>query len=211
MKRVLYYDCFAGISGDMNLGALVDLGVDPAHLEKELAKLDLKGFHLEVGGEIRKGIHGTRVRVVIEDPDNEKHRHLHHIEELIEESSLSSNIKRKSLEIFDRIAEAEARVHAIPKEKVHFHEVGALDSIADIVGAAICQEALEVDAIYASPVQVWGGNSHLCPRDHAGPRAGHYRNTERYPHPDRRGRLRSNHTHRSRHPRCHGPLVRGIH
>jgi uncharacterized protein (TIGR00299 family) protein len=156
-KRILYYDCFAGISGDMNLGALVDLGVDPVHLERELGKLNLQGFHLEVGRDARKGIHGTRVRVVIENPDNEKHRHLYPIEELINGSTLSESIKQKSLAIFDRIAEAEAAVHNIPKEKVHFHEVGALDSIADIVGAAICQESLGVDEIVSTPVQLGGG------------------------------------------------------
>lgn len=153
----MYYDCFAGISGDMNLGALVDLGVDEGHLEKELKKLSIKGFRLEVKPDIRKGISGTKVTVVVENQENEKHRHLRHIEELIQKSSLSDRIKEKSLAIFDLIAEAEAKVHNISKEKVHFHEVGALDSIADIVGAAICQEYLEVDEIHSSPVQVGGG------------------------------------------------------
>jgi uncharacterized protein (TIGR00299 family) protein len=156
-KRILYYDCFAGISGDMNLGALVDLGVDPAHLESELAKLQLEGFKLRVEPDSRQGIHGTRVSVLIESPENEKHRHLRQIEELIHASTLSDSIKRKSLAIFDRVAEAEAKVHQIPKEKVHFHEVGALDSIADIVGAAVCQDYLEVEEIHASPVQLGGG------------------------------------------------------
>ncbi len=157
MKKILYYDCFAGISGDMNLGALVDLGVDPEFLEKELGKLNVDGFRLEVGRDIRKGISGTKVDVVIENPENEKHRHLRHIEELINQSALSESIKSKSLAIFERIAVAEAKVHNISKEKVHFHEVGALDSIADIVGAAICQEYLEVDEIQSSPVQLGGG------------------------------------------------------
>lgn len=157
MKRILYYDCFAGISGDMNLGALVDLGVDADHLEKELAKLNIEGFRLEVKPDMRKGISGTKVTVVVENQENEKHRHLRHIEELINKSSLSEAIKEKSLAIFDLIAVAEAKVHNISKEKVHFHEVGALDSIADIVGAAICQEYLKVDEIHASPVQVGGG------------------------------------------------------
>lgn len=156
-KKILYYDCFAGISGDMNLGALVDLGVDAGHLERELGKLNIEGFHLEVVPDMRKGISGTRVTVVIENPENEKHRHLRHIEELINNSTLSDNIKKKSLAIFMQVAEAEAKVHNITKEEVHFHEVGALDSIADIVGAAICQEYLEVDEIHASPVQLGGG------------------------------------------------------
>ena len=157
MKRILYYDCFAGISGDMNLGALVDLGVDAGHLEKELGKLNIEGFRLEVKSDMRKGISGTKVTVVVDHPENEKHRHLSHIEELINGSSLSDSIKAKSLAIFDLVAEAEAKVHNISKEQVHFHEVGALDSIADIVGAAICQEELKVDEIRASPVQLGGG------------------------------------------------------
>ena len=141
----------------MNLGALVDLGVDAAHLEKELVKLNIEGFHLEVKRDMRKGISGTKVTVVVENQENEKHRHLSHIEALINNSALSDSIKNKSLAIFDLVAEAEAKVHNISKEKVHFHEVGALDSIADIVGAAICQEFLEVDEIHASPVQLGGG------------------------------------------------------
>ena len=157
MKRILYYDCFAGISGDMNLGALVDLGVDPDFLKRELKKLQIKGFRLEVTRDARKGISGTKVTVVIDHPDNEKHRHLHHIEEIIRKSKLSDRIKDRSIDIFRRVAEAEAKVHNIPVEKVHFHEVGALDSIADIVGAAICQEYLEVDEIHSSAVQLGGG------------------------------------------------------
>lgn len=141
----------------MNLGALVDLGVDPEYLKEELQKLHLDGFRLEVRRDIRKGISGTKVNVVIDNPENEKHRHLHHIEDLINNSALSERIKSKSLAIFDLVAEAEAKVHNISKEQVHFHEVGALDSIADIVGAAICQEFLEIDEIQASPVQLGGG------------------------------------------------------
>jgi uncharacterized protein (TIGR00299 family) protein len=157
MKRILYYDCFAGISGDMNLGALVDLGVPAEHLEKELGKLDIEGFRLEVKADMRKGISGTKVTVVVDHPENEKHRHLSHIEELIQKSSLSDRIKAKAMAIFMKVAEAEAKVHNIDIQKVHFHEVGALDSIADIVGAAICQEYLKVDEIHASPVQLGGG------------------------------------------------------
>ena len=141
----------------MNLGALVDLGVDAAYLEAELGKLNIEGFRLAVESDIRKGISGTKVTVVVENPENEKRRHLSHIEELINKSSLSAAVKLKSLAIFMQVAEAEAKVHNISKEKVHFHEVGALDSIADIVGAAICQEYLEVEEIHASPVQLGGG------------------------------------------------------
>jgi len=141
----------------MNLGALVDLGVPAEHLEKELGKLNIEGFRLEVKRDMRKGISGTRVTVVVDHPENEKHRHLRHIEELIHLSALSDRIKSKSVDIFMKVAVAEAKVHNIDIQKVHFHEVGALDSIADIVGAAICQEYLEVDEIHASPVQLGGG------------------------------------------------------
>jgi len=141
----------------MNLGALVDLGVPASHLEQELGSLSIDGFRLEVSRDNRKGISGTRVTVVVENPENEKHRHLRHIEEVISRSTLSDRIKHKSLDIFMKVAEAEAKVHNIDIQKVHFHEVGALDSIADIVGAAICQEYLEVDEIHSSPLQLGGG------------------------------------------------------
>ncbi|MCK9410830.1 MAG: nickel pincer cofactor biosynthesis protein LarC [Prolixibacteraceae bacterium] len=155
--RILYYDCFAGISGDMNLGALLDLGVDAVYLESELKKLNIKGFHLEICKELRRGISGTKATVVVEDPDNEKHRHLRHVEEIINNSTLSDNVKTNSLKIFNLIAFAEAKVHQIEVERVHFHEVGALDSIADIVGAAICLEYLKVDKVLSSPIQLGGG------------------------------------------------------
>lgn len=155
--RTLYYDCFAGISGDMNLGAMIDLGVDPDYLTAELQKLNIEGFHLEIQKDIRRGISGTKATVIIENPENEKHRHLRHVEELINQSSLSPEVKSKSLEIFDLIAVAEGKVHNISKERVHFHEVGALDSIADIVGAAICLDYLKVDKVMSSPIQLGGG------------------------------------------------------
>ena len=155
--RILYYDCFAGISGDMNLGAMVDLGVDPDYLKFELEKLNIGGFHLEITKDVRRGISGTKATVVIVNPDNEKHRHLRHIEELISQSTLSAKVKTMSMKIFDLIAEAEAKVHSISKHQVHFHEVGALDSIADIVGAAICLDYLNVDKVMSSPIQLGGG------------------------------------------------------
>jgi pyridinium-3,5-bisthiocarboxylic acid mononucleotide nickel chelatase len=155
--RILYYDCFAGISGDMNLGAMIDLGVDSNYLISELQKLNIEGFHLEIQKDIRRGISGTKATVVVENPDNEKHRHLRHVEELINQSSLSDKVKSMSLKIFDLIAVAEGKVHNIDKQRVHFHEVGALDSIADIVGAAICLDYLKVDKVMSSPIQLGGG------------------------------------------------------
>lgn len=155
--RILYYDCFAGISGDMNLGAMIDLGVDAAYLEGELQKLNIQGFHLEITKDLRRGISGTKATVVVENPDNEKHRHLRHVEDIINNSALSETVKATSMKIFKLIAYAEAKVHQIEVERVHFHEVGALDSIADIVGAAICLDYLKVDCVMSSPIQLGGG------------------------------------------------------
>ncbi|WP_321287207.1 nickel pincer cofactor biosynthesis protein LarC [uncultured Sunxiuqinia sp.] len=155
--KILYYDCFAGISGDMNLGALIDLGVDADYLKTELEKLNIDGFHLEIKTDQRRGITGTKADVIIENQENEKHRHLRHVEKIVNNSSLSESVKTNALKIFDLVAVAEAKVHNISKEKVHFHEVGALDSIADIVGAAICLDYLKVDKVMASPIQLGGG------------------------------------------------------
>jgi uncharacterized protein (TIGR00299 family) protein len=157
MKKILYYDCFAGISGDMNLGALIDLGVDADYLRKELAKLNINGFHLAITKDKRKGISGTKATVVIVNQDTQKHRHLQQVEEIINRSSLSLKVKEVSLKIFNIIAYAEAEVHGIDVQKVHFHEVGALDSIADIVGAAICLDYLKVDEVFSSPIQLGSG------------------------------------------------------
>ncbi|MDA3880186.1 MAG: nickel pincer cofactor biosynthesis protein LarC [Prolixibacteraceae bacterium] len=155
--KILYYDCFAGISGDMNLGAMIDLGVDPGYLKNELGKLNIEGFQLKVEPDMRRGISGTKVTVVINSPNNEKHRHLRHVEEIVNNSTLSDKVKTTSLKIFRLIAEAEAKVHNIDIQKVHFHEVGALDSIADIVGAAICLDYLKVDKVLSAPIQLGGG------------------------------------------------------
>ena len=155
--RILYYDCFAGISGDMNLGALIDLGVDSNYLISELEKLNIEGFHLEIKKDQRRGISGTKADVIIENQENEKHRHLRHVEEIINNSTLSEEVKTNALKIFNLIAFAEAKIHNIPVERVHFHEVGALDSIADIVGAAICLDYLKVDKVMSSSIQLGGG------------------------------------------------------
>ncbi|MCA1761197.1 MAG: LarC family nickel insertion protein, partial [Bacteroidales bacterium] len=159
--KVLYYDCFAGISGDMNLGALIDLGVDVGFLKTELGKLNIEGFHLEVKKDQRRGITGTKAEVIIENQENEKHRHLRHVEEIVNNSALPEHVKTNALKIFDLIAVAEGKVHNIPKERVHFHEVGALDSIADIVGAAICLDYLNVDKVMSSSIQL-GGRTVKC-------------------------------------------------
>lgn len=155
--KILYYDCYSGISGDMNLGALVDLGVDGDFLIRGLSGLGLDSeYRIEIRRDCKKGICGTKVDVLTaEEPHG--HRHLGEIAALIEGSCLSDRVKQSSLNMFRRIAEAEAKVHGLPVEEVHFHEVGAVDSIVDVVGAAICLDFLKPDKIMASPVQVGGG------------------------------------------------------
>lgn len=218
--KILYFDCFAGISGDMAIGAMIDLGVDPNWLTQELSKLNLKGYQLEISPDEKKGISGTRFRVILTDsagletddpglvgcpdsdtvahdhnhepPGDSAHNHAHHhhnhghhhptkhehtheqtetaaqphvhahnsytdIRQLILESSLDEEAKAISLRIFHRIARAEAKVHGKTLETVHFHEVGALDSIIDIVGVALCLQSLAVDRIYCSPVHAGSG------------------------------------------------------
>jgi uncharacterized protein (TIGR00299 family) protein len=164
--KVLYYDCFSGISGDMNLGALVDLGVDPEYLKSELKKLKLENFKVEFKTDQRKGITGTKAHVLIMEKkgksktDHDQHHHsrnLNDIKKIINQSSLNDFVKAKSLDIFQRVAEAEAKIHNKSIDEIHFHEVGAIDSIVDIVGAAICIDYLKPDEIISSSVEVGGG------------------------------------------------------
>ena len=185
--KILYYDCFAGISGDMNLAALIDLGVSPDYLKAELAKLAIDDeFALQCQPEKCNGIQGMQVHVCLNDQQHgHEHAHAHghthadapvHVHDhspvqgrhlphrnladitaIVMQSALADPVKQTSLSIFRRIAEAEAKVHGKALEDVHFHEVGATDSIVDIVGAAICFHALAVDAVWASPLELGGG------------------------------------------------------
>ena len=234
--KVLYYDCFCGISGDMNLAALLDLGVPKEYLIEEISKLKLNSeYEIKIEKAIKHGITGTRVDVILKNQvynhdyiaekaldnhqhvhinndhhehdhshhenynhshehdeehnhqhdenhshehnhsnsheHNEEHNHLHKennnhehhhrnlndIENIINSSDLNDNVKKLSLDMFMKVAEAEAKVHGKTLYEVHFHEVGAIDSIVDMVGAAICIDYLKVDKIMASPVQVGGG------------------------------------------------------
>jgi pyridinium-3,5-bisthiocarboxylic acid mononucleotide nickel chelatase len=154
--KIIYYDCFSGISGDMNLGAMIDLGIEETFLVNELNKLNLKGWKLEVTKDQRHGITGTKVTVK-QTRQEHAHRHLSEIENIIDRSDLDESTKHLSKEIFMKVALAEAAVHGIAKEQVHFHEVGAVDSIIDIVGAAICFNALNVDEVHVSVVELGGG------------------------------------------------------
>ena len=154
--KIICYDCFSGISGDMNLGAMIDLGIDKDYLITELNKLNLKGWELLVQKDQRHGIHGTKV-TVRQTRHEHAHRHLSDIKKIIYDSGLDEKTKELSMKIFMKIAEAEAAVHGISIDKVHFHEVGAIDSIVDIVGAAICFNALHAEAVHVSPIELGGG------------------------------------------------------
>ncbi len=156
--KILYYDCFAGISGDMNLGAMIDLGVDKGFLISELAKLNLSGYTIEVSREKRHHIEGTHVNVILTNKqDKHPHRNLKDIEQIIDSSSLNERVKTTSKTMFQKLAEAESKIHGMPIEKIHFHEVGAVDSIVDIVGAAICFDSLKIGKVICSPVELGGG------------------------------------------------------
>ena len=186
LMKVLYLDIFSGIAGDMFVGALLDLGVDPAKLERELKKLKLDGWHLHISRGQKSAIAGVKFDVHLahehdhahtHDGHEHSHDHGHHhdhphenahkhhhdhaheeqrnfaeIKKLISRSKLSAWVKHKSIAVFQRIAVAEGKIHGLPPAEVHFHEVGAVDSIVDIVGAAIALELLGKPRVFASPV-----------------------------------------------------------
>ena len=153
--RIAYLDCPSGISGDMTLGALVDAGVPLDQLNAAVASLGLPGVKL-VAQEARK--HGFRAtQVTVEHEPEQKHRHLHHITAMIDGSRLTAGQKETARRIFQRLAEVEAKVHGTTVEKVHFHEVGAVDSIADIVGAAVGWDLLGAERLVVSPIPTGSG------------------------------------------------------
>jgi len=153
--RTLYFDCFAGVSGNMILGGLLALGVDRVELERQLKTLAPTQFELETTSVDRSGIAATHVRVLV--PDEKKHRHLSDIEKIIDGSAVSDRVKDRSKLIFQRLAEAEAKVHGIDVGRVHFHEVGAMDAIVDIVGVCIGFEMLGVERFACSKIHVGSG------------------------------------------------------
>ena len=189
--KTIYYDCFAGISGDMNLGAMVDLGADKDALVSELEKLGIGGWKIEFSKDGRGGIFGTKAQVVLDGhghshdaPHPHEHEHAecgHHndhahaecpthehahthehrsfrdIKAIIENSEISARAKKLSLKIFGKVAEAEAKIHGREIDDVCFHEVGAVDSIIDIVGAAICADLLGAEKFACSEIELGGG------------------------------------------------------
>ena len=152
---IAYFDCFSGISGDMTLGAFIDLGVPVQWLCQQLERMPLTGFDLSVSEVLRNGIRAQRVKV--ETLDHEHSRNYTDIRSLILGSPLSSEVQKTSLSIFEKIADAEARIHNCPKESVHFHEIGGIDAIVDIVGTALCVEYLNIDNILASKIPLGSG------------------------------------------------------
>jgi len=152
--NIAYFDCFSGISGDMMLGALLDLGWEESELRKEAEKLKVGGWELEVKKVSKQGIAGTQVK--IRDEKNEP-RAFDRLVEVIEKSDLENRVKEKSRSILTRIGEAESRIHGIPLSDVHLHELGGVDTIIDVVGTVSGIERLGIDRIYASRVHVGKG------------------------------------------------------
>jgi pyridinium-3,5-bisthiocarboxylic acid mononucleotide nickel chelatase len=149
-----YLDAFSGISGDMLVGALADAGADRATIANAIASLDT-GAVVSFSQVKRCGIGATKFHVDVQEA--RPHRHLSHIVKMIEKAGLSARAKRDAVAVFQRLGEAEAQVHQVPIEKVHFHEVGAADSIADIVGTAVALDLLDVATVVCSPLNVGSG------------------------------------------------------
>jgi uncharacterized protein (TIGR00299 family) protein len=156
--KIAYLDTLAGISGDMTLGAFLSAGLPLDVLINELRKLNVSGWELSASHIKRNGIGATTIDVVISEAPS-YHRHLSNINEIIEQSSLSKIVQESAKKIFYQLAVAEAAVHSSTIEKVHFHEVGAIDSIVDIVGTAICLEAMGIERVYSSPIKVGSGGT----------------------------------------------------
>jgi uncharacterized protein (TIGR00299 family) protein len=155
MKKIAYIDCPTGISGDMFLAAAIDAGLPEKNLLEELKKLEITGYKIDTGRRDKNGLSGHYFEVLINK--QHCHRSWKDIQEIIEKSSLTLPVKKKSLSVFDKLAAAEAKAHGVSKEDVHFHEVGAIDSIVDIVGAAIAVDYFRINKLYISPLPMGKG------------------------------------------------------
>jgi uncharacterized protein (TIGR00299 family) protein len=154
--RIAYFDCFSGASGDMILGALIDAGLSPQRLRQELKKLRIPTVHLKAEKVLKRGLAATQVTVVGRN-EKRSHRNLKEILRIVERAGVEADIKEKSKEIFERIASVEGKIHRMPMEEIHFHELGGLDSIVDIVGSVWGIRQLGIEKIYVSKVNVGGG------------------------------------------------------
>lgn len=154
--KVLYFDCSSGISGNMTLGALLEIIDDKEYLINELNKLNIDGYHIEISKKVKNGITGTYVDVILEHQHHHHHHHEHRnledVNKIIENSNIDEDSKELAKKIFLRVANAESKVHNKPLNEVHFHEVGAIDSIIDIVGCAILVNKIKPDKIISSIV-----------------------------------------------------------
>lgn len=153
--NILYFECFSGVSGDLFLSALLDLGLPFDYLNKELKKLGVEGYSIEKNSEIKSGIQGTGIKVRCQESHH--HRKFSDIKKILEQSSLNDSVKSMGIAIFHKVAEAEAKIHGKSIDEVHFHEVGALDSIADITGAAIGIDYFKPDRVISTPLEVGSG------------------------------------------------------
>jgi len=162
--QALYLDCFSGISGNMLLGALLHAGLPEEILRKNLSLLPVHGYNLVIDKVNKCGISAIYVDVKLEhhDHDHHHHRHLSTIFQIIDDSQLKQKIKDDSKKVFLLLAEAEAKVHGVTVEEIHFHEVGAVDAIIDIVGTVIGLDYFQIEAIYTSPLQVGKGFIKCC-------------------------------------------------
>ena len=155
-ERILYFDIINGISGDMTIATLLDLGIPKEVFLEEIYKLNLDDeFKINIEQKNESGIVGTKIEVITKEVNS--HRHLSDIYDIIDKSSLNEFVKNKSKEIFMVIAKAEAKVHGTTIDKIHFHEVGAIDSIVDVVSACILVDLLGIDKIYSTSVPVGSG------------------------------------------------------
>lgn len=157
--KIVYLDCFSGIAGDMTLAALVDAGADKDYVEQELAKLDVDPFTLHWSRVTKRGVAALKLDVLLDEANPPKHhRHYKDIVELIIRAGFSEKATSLALSIFEKIAVAEAKIHDVPVDHVHFHEVGAIDSIVDVVGVALALDSLEAEKIISSPVPLGSGS-----------------------------------------------------
>ena len=160
-KRILYIDCFSGISGDMFIGSLLALGLDEKKFKNKISKVLPSYAKIKIWNEKRNNFTGKRFKVELTKRET-KERHLKDIKKLLDKSTLSKEIINKSKKMFEELAEVEAEIHGTTKEKIHFHELGAIDSIADILGAVIAIELLNINRIYFSPINVGTGSTKIA-------------------------------------------------
>ncbi|MBF9302305.1 LarC family nickel insertion protein, partial [Staphylococcus epidermidis] len=160
MTKALYLDCHAGIAGDMLLSALVDLGANPEDIESELKKLPLDQFKLHFQKRVKQGIHAMTLNIDVKEANH--HRHVNDIFKMIDDSTLPERVKYRSKKIFEIIGQAEAKIHGMSFEEVHFHEVGAMDSIIDIIGGCIALEQLGINTLYCSAIPTGHGKINIA-------------------------------------------------